>query len=100
MSEQDNNVFRWKMAIPGTVVTALIQGLLGLISYHASQNNSGEVVKSSAEVVKSISELSHKVEIIAMKQESTDARFLAIESENRRLAEHVGQIEQAEHTKK
>lgn len=87
MSEPiDNGVLRWKVAIPATVLTALIQGIVGFSSFYTSKNDARDVVNS-------ISELSHKVEIVAIKQESTDARFLALDAENRRLSDRIMQLE-------
>ncbi len=81
--EENNSVrWQWRGAIPVAAVTAVLQCFGGLFS--AYQSN-----KAGAEVVKRIDELSHRLEIVAVKQDFSEPRFQALEADIRRLNEKI-----------
>jgi len=93
MQENDAVRFSWRCHVPVAAIVAIGQCISAFVQFNNSNNTSMEVKKTSVDVVKSISDLGRKVDILTIKQESSDARLLAIETESRRLAERVAQLE-------
>lgn len=87
--EENNSVrWQWRGAMPVAAVTAVLQCFGGMFSVY--QTNRG-----SAEVVKRIDELSHRLELVAVKQDFAEPRFQALEADVRRLNERVSALSSA-----
>lgn len=70
--------FSWKASIPIAVITAFLQCVGGAFSVWSSSSETREVSRQ-------ITELSHRIEILTVKQEVYEPRFTVIESKLARL---------------